>query len=230
MPRYDTVLLDADMTLFDFERSEREALSQALEDRGYPTDGETLALYHRINTALWCACERGEIDQDFLGVERFAAFMRVKGGTHDPRRFNRDYLEELGRRSYLLQGAEEFCRTMAEGGLRLAIITNGLPAAQWGRLERSALKGLISRMFVSMELGCRKPQREYFDKVCAALNITDRRRAVVVGDNLIADVQGGLNAGLDAVWYNPGGAPGREDIRPTLTAAGYGEILDFLFP
>ena len=228
MPRYDTVLLDADMTLFDFERSEREALIQVLEERGYPTDGETLALYLRINAALWAACERGEIDQDFLGEERFAAFMRVKGGDHDPRRFNRDYLEELGRHSYLLPGAEEFCRTLAGAGCTLAIATNGLPAAQWGRLERSPLKRLISRMFVSMELGCRKPQREYFDRVCAELGVTDRSRAVVVGDSLTADVQGGLNAGLDAIWYNPNGAPGREGVRPTLTAASYGEILDFL--
>lgn len=228
MPRYDTVLLDADMTLFDFERSEREALIRVLEERGYPTDGETLALYLRINAALWDANARGEIDQDFLTVERFAAFMRVKGGDHDPRRFNRDYLEELGRHSYLLPGAEEFCRTLAGAGCTLAIATNGLPAAQWGRFNASPLKGVIPHMFVSMELDCQKPQREYFDKVCGALGITDRRRAVMVGDSLTADVQGGLNAGLDAIWYNPNGVPGREGVRPTLTAASYGEILDFL--
>ena len=30
MPRYETVLLDADMTLFDFHRSEQEALRNTL--------------------------------------------------------------------------------------------------------------------------------------------------------------------------------------------------------
>ena len=112
MPRYDTVLLDADMTLFDFERSEQEALRQVLESRGYTADEETVALYLKINGALWEANARGEIDQDFLTVERFAAFMRVKGGAHDPRQFNRDYLEALGAGCYLLPGAEDFCRTL----------------------------------------------------------------------------------------------------------------------
>ena len=96
MPRYKFVLLDADETLFDFERSEQEALKKVLTDRGYSTDEETISLYLRINKALWDANARGEVDQDFLTVERFAAFMRVKGGDHDPRKFNRDYLEALG--------------------------------------------------------------------------------------------------------------------------------------
>lgn len=228
MPRYDTVLLDADKTLFDFERSEREALALVLEARGYTADGETVGLYLKINAALWEAAARGEIDQDFLCVERFAAFMRVKGGGHDAAQFNRDYLEALGSHGYLLPGAEGFCRKMSEAGLRLAIITNGLPAAQWGRFNRSPLKGLIPHMFVSMELGCQKPQREFFDKVCDALAITDRRRAVVVGDSLRDDIRGGLNAGIDTVWYNPGHLPGDPAIAPTWTAEKYGDILDIL--
>lgn len=228
MPRYDTVLLDADMTLFDFDRSEREALCRVLTDRGYAADGADMALYGKINAALWDANARGEIDQDFLGVERFAAFMRVRGGGHDPGQFNRDYLRALGETAYLLPGAEEFCRALKDGGCTLAIVTNGLPAAQWGRLERSPLKPLISRMFVSMELGCQKPQREFFDKVCAALSLTDRRRAVVMGDSLRADIQGGLNAGMDTVWFTPGGEEPPAHPRPTYTVRGYGEALALL--
>lgn len=229
MPRYEHVLLDADMTLFDFERSEREALHQVLTDRGYPTDRETVALYLKINSALWDANARGEIDQDFLMVERFAAFMRVKGGEHDPRRFNQDYLEALAAGGHLLPGAEAFCRTLADGGCKLAIVTNGLPTAQWGRFDRSPLKEVIPHMFVSMELGCQKPQPEFFDQVCAALGIRDRRRAVIIGDSLRTDVLGGNNAGIDAVWYNPGGLPQDPAIRPVKTVADYEEILDFMF-
>lgn len=230
MPRYDYVLLDADMTLFDFARSEEEALREVLTDRGYPTDRETIALYLRINTALWDANARGEIDQDYLTVERFAAFMRVKGGSHDARQFNRDYQDSLGRHGHLLPGAEDFCRTLAGAGCKLAIVTNGLPAAQWGRFNASPLKGVIPHMFVSMELGCQKPQAEYFDKVCAALSITDRRRAVVVGDRLKTDVRGGLNAGIDTLWFNPAGSPPDPYIRPTYTVESYQEALEVLLP
>ena len=43
MPRYEVVLFDADHTLFDFDRAEREALRQTLEEAGLPADGETEA-------------------------------------------------------------------------------------------------------------------------------------------------------------------------------------------
>ena len=228
MPRYDYILMDADMTLFDFERSEEEALKEVLTARGYPTDRETLDLYLRINSALWDANARGKIDQDFLTVERFAAFMRAKGGDHDPRRFNRDYLESLGRHGYLLPGAEEFCHTLSQAGRTLAIVTNGLPAAQWGRFNASPLKGLIPHMFVSMELGCQKPQREYFDKVCAALGIDHRRRAIVVGDGLKTDIRGGLDAGIDTLWFNPRHLPPDPLIPPTYTVGSYEEALEIL--
>ncbi|MFR2332481.1 MAG: hypothetical protein ACLS63_05980 [Flavonifractor plautii] len=45
MPRYEVVLFDADHTLFDFDRAEREALRQTLEEAGLPADGETEAHY-----------------------------------------------------------------------------------------------------------------------------------------------------------------------------------------
>lgn len=228
MPRYDYILMDADMTLFDFERSEEEALKEVLTARGYPTDSETLGLYLRINTALWDDNARGKIDLDFLTVERFAAFMRVKGGNHDPRQVNRDYLEALGRHSYLLPGAEDFCRALAQAGCTLAIVTNGLPAAQWGRFNASPLKGLIPHMFVSMELGCQKPQREYFDKVCAALDISRRQRAIVMGDGLKTDIRGGLDAGIDTLWFNPRRLPPDPLIPPTYIADGYREALEIL--
>ena len=160
MPRYEFVLLDADETLFDFTKSEMEALNKVLTARGYPTDEETINLYLKINTALWYANARGEVDLQFLTVERFAAFMRVKGGDHDPRQFNKDYLEALGEGCYMLPGAVEFCETLKAAGCKLAIVTNGLPTAQWGRFNRSPLKQIIPHMFVSMEMGCQKPQPE----------------------------------------------------------------------
>lgn len=228
MPRYEFVLLDADETLFDFTRSEMQALKKVLTARGYPTDEETIALYLKINTALWEANARGEVDQDFLTVERFAAFMRVKGGEHDPRQFNKDYLEALGEGCYLLPGAVEFCEQLKAAGCKLAIVTNGLPTAQWGRFNRSPLKEIIPHMFVSMELGCQKPQPEYFDKVCEALSITDRSRAVIVGDSLSSDIRGGANAGIDTLWYNPKGQKIPDYPVPTYVARNYQEALSIL--
>lgn len=228
MARYDTVLLDADMTILDFERSEREALRRTLETYGMPCDQEVCQTYKKINSALWEALFRGEVDQDFLVVERFAALQRLYGGGDSPARLNHTYESFLGEEAHLLPGAWEFCETLKGQGFTLAIATNGMPTAQRGRYVRTGLDRLIPHLFISMELGVQKPMAAYFDRVCAALEITDRSRVVMIGDSLTSDIQGGNNAGIDTIWFNPKGLPLTGRARPTYTAGSYGQILRIL--
>ena len=124
MPRYEVVLFDADHTLFDFDRAEREALRQTLEEAGLPADGETEARYLSINRALWNRLDRGEVRREWLVVERFAALLRALGRTGDAAALNRAYLDHLGEGSYLLPGAQALCRALAPR-CTLAIVTNG---------------------------------------------------------------------------------------------------------
>ena len=228
MSRYDTVLLDADMTIFDFERSEKESLSRVLRRYGLEPTAEVEGTYLKINHALWEAFARGEVDQDFLVVERFAALARVYGADWDAAQVNRDYLNGLGEEAHLLPGAMEFCLALRDMGLRLAIATNGMPTAQRGRYTRTGMDKVIPDIFISMELGVQKPMPAYFDKVCDALEITDRSRVVMVGDSLSSDIRGGNNAGIDTIWYNPDGKPLTGGAVPTHTAASYEEILRIL--
>lgn len=228
MARYDTILLDADMTLFDFERSELEALRRTLQTHGLSPTAEVEATYVKINQALWDAFARGEVDQDFLVVERFEALSRVYDMGWVSAKVNRDYLRALGEEAHLLPGAMEFCLALREMGLTLAIATNGMPVAQRGRYTRTGMDQVIPHIFISMELGVQKPLPAYFDKVCDALNITDRSRVVMIGDSLNSDILGGNHAGIDTIWYNPKGAPLTGAATPTYTVSCYEEILTIL--
>ena len=224
MIRYPIVLLDADNTLYDFDAAEHKALCKVLTERGYSTDPETLQVYLDINTELWEAFARGEVTQEFLLVERFRRFARQMGGSHDPVRFNADYIGALATNADLIPGAEEFCAHLVEMGCRLAIVTNGAAAAQRGRYVRSGLGKYIPEVFISQELGVNKPDPLFFDCVCRNMGITDRAAAVVVGDSLSSDILGGNRAGIDTVWYNPHNKPLSGPARPTYTAAGFAEI------
>lgn len=228
MAHYDIVLLDADMTIFDFERSEQESLHRTLQTHGLPCTAEVEATYLKINRALWDAFGRGEVDQDFLVVERFDALARVYDLNWDSAKVNRDYLNGLGEEAHLLPGAMEFCQTLKDMGLTLAIATNGMPVAQRGRYTRTGMDKVIPHLFISMELGVQKPLPAYFDKVCEALNITDRSRVVMIGDSLSSDILGGNNAGIDTIWYNPKGVPLTGSARPTYTVSSYEEIVTIL--
>ena len=224
MIRYPFVLLDADNTLYDFDAAEHKALHKVLSERGYTPDRETVEIYLGINTALWEAFARGEVEQEFLLVERFRRFVERMGGSHDPVQFNADYLQALSTNADLIPGAVEFCRHLAELGCVLAIVTNGAAIAQRGRFVASGLGEYIPRLFISQELGVNKPDPRFFDHVCQQLGITDRSLAVVVGDSLSSDILGGNRAGIDTVWYNPHNTERKGPAQPTYTVMSFAEI------
>ncbi|NLF34880.1 MAG: noncanonical pyrimidine nucleotidase, YjjG family [Clostridiales bacterium] len=224
MPRYQYVLCDADNTLLDFDAAEQTAIRRTLERHGIPCPPETAALYRAINAALWARYDSGEgIVQEWLVTERFATLLRALGRAGDPRALNLTYLEHLGSQAILLPGAQALCRTLAQT-CTLAIVTNGVAASQRRRFDRCALRPYISHLFISGEMGCQKPKRAFFDRVCQAMGIADRRQAVIVGDKLASDIQGGLNADIDTIWYNPQGRPGDPSVPPTWVAADFDAV------
>ena len=231
MLKYDYILLDADGTLFDFDRAEHQALQGVLEAHGYPFSPQVEARYQAINSALWAQFSTtgaGQGFQDYLVVERFAALLRELGEEGDPAQLNREYLTRLGENGQLLPGAEEFCRKLA-GHAQLAIVTNGVASVQRSRLAASPIGPLFEHVFISQELGVQKPHREFFDQVCDRLGITRRDRAVVVGDSLSSDIQGGINAGIDTVWFNPQHRPLDPAVLPTWQVDGFGPLEALLF-
>lgn len=214
MRRYDFVLLDADNTLFDFDRSEHEALRLALEAFSIPCPPETEALYVSINSSLWAMLDRGVATREWLVVERFARLTAALGVEADPAALNRTYLDRLGEQAFLLPGAEEVCRTLGEH-CTLAILTNGVARAQRGRFDRSPLKELIPHLFISEEVGASKPSPAFFRPVLDALGVADPSRALMVGDNLTSDIGGAAAMGLDTAWYNPRRLPNPGPVAPT---------------
>ena len=205
MRRYDIVLLDADNTLFDFNAAETAALERTLKEFGWPWNAESREAYLEINHALWTAFDQGKAEEAFLTVERFRRLGERLGQAGDPEAMNCRYLDHLGACSMLLPGAEELCRALWEAGCRLALATNGVARVQHARLEGSPLAPYLERLFISGEMGCRKPEPAFFYAALSAMGAEDIRRCGMVGDGLGSDVKGSLAAGLDVIWFAPGG-------------------------
>ena len=137
---------------------------------------------------------------------------------------NRRYLDRLGACSLLLPGAETLCRTLRAAGCRLALATNGVARVQHARLAGSPLVPYLERLFISGEMGTRKPEPAFFRAALSAMGAEDMDRCVMVGDGLGSDVKGALSVGLDVIWFAPGGADAPADRRPTHTARSLEEI------
>jgi len=228
MRNYRWLLFDADNTLFDFDAAEEHLLTHTFLHFGVEPSKALMDRYRAINGAMWAAFNRGEISQEALVVERYRLFLEQEGIAGDPAAWNDYGLRCLARDPVLLPGAEELCRALA-GRYTLALVTNGVAFVQRERLERSPLREFFGeRVYISGEMGCRKPERAYFDRVLAHLGAQEERdRALVIGDSLSSDIQGAVNAGLDSVWLSPEGARAGE-VRPTYRAATLEQIGELL--
>lgn len=227
--KYEIILFDADGTLLDFKRSEREALREALFSIGISADEEMIATYSRINDGLWKMLERGEIEKSVLLTRRFEDFFAHYGLEGDAPDLAGRYMNALSEKGYLLEGAWELCRRLY-GRCRLYIVTNGVEFIQRGRYARTDLCRFFEDTFISGVVGYEKPDIRYFETVAAAIPDFKKEKAVIVGDSLTSDMQGGFNFGIDTCYFNPDGREISNEVRGKLTfvARSFEEIYDCL--
>ena len=224
MAKYEFLLLDADETLFDFPRAEREALCDALRTMGISSNDEMISKYSEINDRHWKMLERGEISKSELRIARFAELCRHYSFDVDVSRLAVAYTDALATKGYLFPHALEVCRALA-AHCKLYIITNGIASVQRGRLEPSPLRAFIEELFISEEIGAEKPDIAYFNAVAAKIPHFDRKKALVVGDSLSSDMRGGIGAGIDTCWFNPKNKTSPAELPITYTIRTLEELI-----
>ena len=204
--------MDADDTLFDFGKCERDTLRSVLDSAGLPSDDGIIASYSAINKKYWQMLERREITKERLKYARFEEFLRTHGFAADPKEIAEKYADWLAFQHSLLPGAEETVRRLSRDR-DLYIITNGIGPVQERRIADSGLLAYLRGVFISDVIGFVKPSRGFFEGVAKAIPGFDPDCALVVGDSLSSDVKGGIGFGLDVCWINRGGHAAPDDIK-----------------
>ncbi|MDW7617302.1 YjjG family noncanonical pyrimidine nucleotidase [Peribacillus simplex] len=225
--KYEIILFDVDDTLLDFRISEKKALHEAFLEFGLPTGAKDYVVgYQEISRGLWRDLEQGLIDLTELGVERFKRLFLKHGLDIHADSFSRAYLGYLGKEIHLMPGAVEVCEKLK--GCRLAIITNGFTSVQTARIGGSPLSHTFEHLIASQEAGFQKPDKGIFDYAFSKLKITDKSKALIVGDSLTSDIQGGLNYGMDTCWYNPHQKDNNLGIKPTYEIRKLTDLLGII--
>ncbi len=210
-PKMKALLLDADGTLLDFDRSEKAALQETFETLGLTFDDEAYSVYHRNNDACWKALERGEITRDELKVRRYRLTFDELGLDSDPALATKTYEAILGKYAFPFPGAESVCERLGKK-YDLYIVTNGLKHVQTSRMLRTKIPEFVKGIYISEDVGYAKPAPEFFDRVFADHPQLNRRQTMIVGDSLTGDMQGGINAGIWTCWVNRTGEIRPEDL------------------
>ena len=212
---YTWLLFDADETLFDYPLAEGKALRNTFEHFGQVYRSETLRIYQVFNRQVWAEFERGETTAEELRLKRFRLLFDEIGVSLDPQDFSQRYLENLAQASDLFTGAADLLKALTSR-YHIALVTNGLKEVQRPRLERSAIRPFIEKIFISEEMGAAKPHAGFFEAVFSEIGNPQKSEVLIIGDSLTSDVKGGVDFGIDTCWFNPGGKASEMPVTYTI--------------
>ena len=207
------LFLDLDDTILDFKKAERIAIAKTIRDFDVEPTEEVLNRYHVINKWHWEQLELGTMVREEVLVGRFAVLFKEYGVSVDPVAVARAYEKNLSIGHYFLPGAEEALEALSKK-YKLYLVSNGTARVQAGRLKSANISHFFEIIFVSQEVGADKPDITYFERVFARIEGFQKEKAIIVGDSLTSDIQGGINAGIKTCWVNPAHAAPKSGIQP----------------
>jgi putative hydrolase of the HAD superfamily len=120
-------------------------------------------------------------------------------------------------------------RTLRERGYRLGLLSNTWWAADWHNADLAAhgLASLLDVIVYTSDLPHSKPHRSVFTEVARRLDVSTDE-CVMIGDRMVDDVSGALEAGMRAIWRkNDSGFPSSIAM-PTAEVTRLSELPELL--
>lgn len=221
MPRYKHLFFDLDHTLWDFDANAKETLTEifALFELSAIITSPFDDFYRKYlfhNEVLWDRYHKGLISSDELKWKRmWRTLLDFKIGDEVlSKKMSEKFLEILPTKKLLFPYTREILDYLRDKEYVLHLITNGFEKTQWSKLNNSGLGHYFTHVITSETSNSLKPKKEIFEyamnKATASLP-----ESIMIGDNLDADIQGAINAGMDSVFVNHINSP--VPLQPTYT-------------
>ncbi|MGZ3885231.1 MAG: YjjG family noncanonical pyrimidine nucleotidase [Bacteroidia bacterium] len=201
------LFFDLDNTLWDFDANSQLTLSGLFKTHGLDQKLSTdfdifFEKYVAINDALWHLYYFKKIGKNELRYKRFYdAFLYF--GYDDlvlSKKMAEDYLREAPYSKALKPGCIEVLEHLGKKA-ELHIITNGFAEVQNIKLDNCGLRPYFSQIIISEEHGLTKPDAGIF-RLAEQMTGASAAESVMIGDNLVSDIDGAVGAGWRAVYYN----------------------------
>ena len=225
---YKFLLFDLDHTLLDFDAAEDIALTHLLKEEGVEEIQVYKDYYVPMNKALWKNLEQKKISKQELVNTRFSRLFAHFGVVKDGAYLAERYQFFLSKHGQIFPGVEDLLKNLIHQGYELYAATNGITTIQAGRLEQSGIATFFKEIFISEQLHTQKPDAAFYEKIGARISNFDKKYALMIGDSLSADIQGGNNAGIDTIWYNPHHLENKSLAQPTYEVDSYHALLSLL--
>ena len=230
--KYRHLFFDLDHTLWDFDANAKESLAELyvifdLEAKFVSPFELFYSNYLKHNAILWDRFEKGYITSEELKWKRMWRTLidfRI-GDEKMAKEMSAKFLEILPTKKRVFDYTFEILDYLTEKNYSLHLITNGFEKTQWSKLNNSALAKYFTHVITSETSNSMKPQKEIFEYALKKIN-GNIEECIMIGDNINADIQGALNAGMDAIFVNHIRA--NHSIKPTHTVYHLKELESIL--
>jgi len=236
--RPELILFDLDDTLLAFDLVSEEAWDKAVDIfiQCSKINIEKDILLEKINTTrkwYWADPERHRIGRkDIIQARREIVKLALKEYNY----INNDELTKLAdnysniheKLWYLFDGVEETLQKLKDSGIKLGIMTNGTSESQRGKLKRFDIEKYFDYIFIEGEIGYGKPDIKIYEYMLQETKISCDK-ILMVGDNLIWDIEPPQKLGIFTIWINTKGAQLENyNIKPDKITEKISDIIDLI--
>jgi YjjG family noncanonical pyrimidine nucleotidase len=198
------IFFDLDHTLWDFEKNSALAFEKIFEKHQLDLNLEEFLLHYiPTNLKYWKLYRDEKISQEDLRYHRLKEvfdLMNKEVVDEMIHLLSHEYIYYLPQFNYLYEGAWEILDYLFPK-YKLHIITNGFQTVQAGKLKNSNIEHFFQTITNSEMAGVKKPNPLIFEYALKKANAT-KSKSIMIGDSLEADIEGAINVGLDAIFFN----------------------------
>jgi putative hydrolase of the HAD superfamily len=205
---YKDLFFDLDHTLWDFETNSKETIQELynthrLVDLGIVDFDGFYSTYSAHNHRLWDRYTKGFIKQEELRWKRVYLSLLDFKVANEPlaKEMSQAYLEILPNKKHLFPYTIEILEYLKQKEYKMHLITNGFESVQFKKIKNSGLADYFIEVITSEASNSLKPQKEIFEYALKNANASVTE-SIMIGDNESADIQGGINMGMDTVFVN----------------------------
>ena len=198
------IFFDLDHTLWDFDKNSEFAFDKIFNENNIDIDlKEFLHHYIPTNVKYWEMYRKDEITQSELRFGRLKEtfdLINYKADEATIEFFSHQYIEYLPKFTQLFEGAVETLDYLSSK-YNLHIITNGFQEVQDKKMSNSKIKHYFKTITNSEMAGVKKPNPIIFEHALQKA-LAKKEESIMIGDCLEADVNGALNFGIKALFFN----------------------------
>ena len=205
---YKDLFFDLDHTLWDFETNSKETIQELyithrLADLGIVDFDGFYSTYSEHNHRLWDRYTKGFIKQEELRWKRVYLSLLDFKVANEPlaKIMSQAYLEILPNKTHLFPYTIEILEYLKQKEYKMHLITNGFESVQFKKIRNSGLADYFIKVITSEASNSLKPQKEIFEYALKNAKASVNE-SIMIGDNESADIQGGINIGMDTIFVN----------------------------